>query len=44
MGSRRLNVKPLITENFPFSDSIKAFEFASHMPPTSVKVQIELPQ
>jgi D-xylulose reductase len=44
MGSGRLNVKPLITEKFAFSDSVKAFDFASHMPPTSVKVQIELPQ
>jgi D-xylulose reductase len=44
MGSQRLNVKPLITEKFAFSDSVKAFDFASHMPPTSVKVQIELPQ
>jgi len=44
MGSGRLNVKPLITEKFDFADSIKAFEFASHLPPTSVKVQIELPQ
>jgi D-xylulose reductase len=44
MGSGRLDVKPLITEKFDFSDSVKAFEFASHLPPTSVKVQIELPQ
>lgn len=44
MGSGKLDVKPLITNNFTFRESIKAFEFASHMPPTSVKVQITLPQ
>lgn len=40
MGSGRLNVKPLITDHFSFSDSVRAFEYALHMPPTSVKVQI----
>ncbi|MBC7806340.1 MAG: NAD(P)-dependent alcohol dehydrogenase [Akkermansiaceae bacterium] len=40
MGSGQLNVKPLITDTFPFADSIKAFEFAAKMPPASVKVQI----
>jgi len=44
MGSGRLNVKPLITDKYDFSASVEAFEFAAHMPPTSVKVQIELPQ
>ncbi|WP_349258459.1 NAD(P)-dependent alcohol dehydrogenase [Aggregatilinea sp.] len=44
MGGGRLDVKPLITDKFDFAHSIEAFEFASHMPPTSVKVQIELPQ
>lgn len=44
MAGGRLNVKPLITDRYTFSDSIAAFEFAAHMPPTSVKVQIELPQ
>ena len=44
MGSGKLDVKPLITNTFPFQDSIKAFDFAAHMPPTSVKVQIVLPQ
>lgn len=42
MGSGQLNVKPLITDKFPFSKSIEAFDFAVEMPPTSVKVQIEL--
>jgi D-xylulose reductase len=40
MGSGRLNVKPLITNTFVFEESIQAFDFAAHMPPTSVKVQI----
>jgi D-xylulose reductase len=44
MGSGQLNVKPLITNTFVFKDSIAAFDFALHMPPSSVKVQITLPQ
>lgn len=42
MGSGKINVKPLITDKFDFKDSIKAFEFAEHMPATSVKAQIVL--
>lgn len=42
MGSGKLDVKPLITDTFPFADAIKAFEYAKNMPPTSVKVQIEM--
>ena len=44
MGSGKIDVKPLITDTFSFQDSIKAFDFATVMPPTSVKAQIELPQ
>jgi D-xylulose reductase len=44
MGSGQLNVKPLITDHFTFADSVKAFDYAAHMPPTSVKVQIVLPE
>jgi len=44
MGGGRLDVKPLITDKYTFAESIEAFEFAAHMPPTSVKVQIEMPQ
>jgi D-xylulose reductase len=40
MGSGKLDVKPLITDTFSFADSIRAFDYALHMPPTSVKVQI----
>lgn len=43
MGSGQLDVKPLITHNFDFSDSIAAFDFASHLPADAVKVQINLP-
>ena len=38
-----IDVKPLITDRFAFADAVAAFEFAAHLPPTSVKVQIELP-
>jgi D-xylulose reductase len=43
IASGKLDVKPLITDRFAFADSVAAFEFAAHLPPTSVKVQIELP-
>jgi D-xylulose reductase len=43
MGAGKIDVKPLITDRFPFAKSVEAFEFAAHRPPTSVKVQIELP-
>jgi D-xylulose reductase len=36
-------VKTLVTNRFTFDDSVEAFDFASAMPPSSVKVQIELP-
>ncbi len=44
MGSGRINVKPLITDLFPFEESIRAFDFARAMPPGSVKAQIVLGQ
>ncbi len=40
MGSRKIDVRPLITDTFSFSQSKEAFDYALHMPPTSVKVQI----
>ena len=43
MGGGKINVKPLITDTFAFADSVKAFDFASKMPPTSVKAQIQMP-
>lgn len=42
MGSGKLDVKPLITDKFSFDESVRAFDFAVKMPPTSVKAQIEL--
>jgi len=42
MGSGKIDVKPLITDTFAFADSVEAFEFAAHLPPTSVKAQIEV--
>jgi D-xylulose reductase len=44
MGSGKIDVKPLITDTFPFDESVKAFDFAVAMPPTSVKAQIVLDQ
>lgn len=43
LASGRIDVKPLITDRFAFEDSIAAFDFAKAMPPTSVKVQIDMP-
>jgi len=42
MGSRKIDVRPLITDRYGFADSVAAFDYAVHMKPTSVKVQIEL--
>jgi D-xylulose reductase len=42
MGTGRINVKPLITDTYPFAESIAAFDYAVAMRPSSVKVQIEL--
>jgi D-xylulose reductase len=42
MGSRKIDVRPLITDRYSFADSIAAFDYACRMKPTSVKVQIEL--
>lgn len=40
MGSGKIDVKPLITDVFPFEQSVKAFDFALDMPPQSIKAQI----
>ncbi|HEY0945230.1 MAG TPA: NAD(P)-dependent alcohol dehydrogenase [Opitutaceae bacterium] len=42
MGSRKIDVRPLVTDRYGFADSIAAFDYACRMKPTSVKVQIEL--
>lgn len=44
MSSGKIDVKPLLTDHYDFSDSIQAFDYATHMKPESVKIQIELPQ
>jgi D-xylulose reductase len=43
LSSGKIDVSPLITRTFGFEDSIEAFEYATHPPPGSVKVQIEMP-
>ncbi len=43
-ASIKIDVKPMITDTFAFKDSIEALDFATRMPPTSIKVQVELPQ
>ena len=40
MESGRIDVKPLVTDTFPFADAVAAFQFAAAMPPASVKAQI----
>jgi D-xylulose reductase len=44
LSSGRIDVKPLLTNQFAFEQSVEAFDFAVHMPPSSVKVSITLPQ
>jgi len=44
MGSRKIDLRPLITDRFGFKDSIRALDYATNLPPTSVKVQVELPE
>jgi len=44
MSSGRIDVTPLLTDRYDFARSIEAFDYATHMRPTSVKVQISLPQ
>lgn len=42
LGAGKIDVKPLITDRYKFADSIKAFEYATNMRPTSVKIQIQM--
>ena len=42
MISGKLNVKPLITHHFGFSESIAAFDFAKNMPPNGIKIHIDM--
>ncbi len=43
ISTGKIDIKPLITETYPFKDSIKAFEYACAPSGQSVKTQIELP-
>ena len=40
-GSGKIDLKPLVTDRFPFSDSIRAFEYAANPKPDTVKTVIE---
>ncbi len=40
IGSGHIDLKPLISATFPFSQSIEAFERAAEGRPTDVKLQI----
>ena len=42
IGSGKVDLKPLITDSYTFEESVEAFEYASNMKPTSIKVKIEL--
>jgi D-xylulose reductase len=42
MGSGRVDLKPLISETFPFERSIEAFDRAVEARPTDVKLQIRM--
>jgi D-xylulose reductase len=42
MGSGKIDVKPLLTDRYPFEKSVEAFEAFLNMPPTSVKIQIDM--
>jgi D-xylulose reductase len=42
MGSGRVDLKPLISETFPFSKSVEAFDRAVEARPSDVKLQIRM--
>jgi len=42
LGSRKIDVRPLITDTYDFADAVAAFDYAVAMKPASVKVQIAL--
>jgi D-xylulose reductase len=42
ISSGKINLKPLLTDQYEFKRSIEAFEYATHMRPESVKIQITL--
>ncbi len=42
IASGQINVKPLITHRFGFSEALKAFDFAAGMPADAIKIMIDL--
>lgn len=42
VGSQKIDVKPLITDRFPFDKSVEAFDAFLNMGPSSVKIQIDM--
>jgi D-xylulose reductase len=42
IASGKLNVKPLVTKEYSFSDSIAAFDYAAGLPEKDVKIMINL--
>ncbi len=42
IASGQVDLRPLITETFPFEDGVAAFERAAETPPGDVKLQISL--
>jgi D-xylulose reductase len=42
LGSGKIDVKPLITDRYKFADAVKAFDYAVHPQPRSVKIVIEM--
>lgn len=43
LGSGKIDLKPLISETYPFRDAVAAFDRAVEARPTDVKLQIALP-
>jgi len=43
MGAGKIDVKPFITDVYPFERSVEAFDYALNPRPESVKIQIVLP-
>lgn len=42
LASGKIDVKPLITDKYKFTDAVKAFEYAANPKPTTVKTVIEM--
>jgi D-xylulose reductase len=42
VSSQKIDVKPLLTDRFPFDRSVEAFDAFLNMGPSSVKIQIDM--